>query len=63
MAKKNYKGILSKELEETLIEVGLKVAKRGEGALFVVGDAKYRPLVDQKIKPFNVVKNPKLFES
>jgi|SRR3989344_8842003 len=63
MAKKNYKGILPKEFEETLIEVGLKVAKRGEGALFVVGDAKYKPLVNQKIQPFNVVKNPKLLES
>ncbi len=63
MVKKNYKGILPKEFEETLIEVGLKVAKRGEGALFVVGDTKYKPLVDQKIQSFNVVKNPKLLES
>ncbi|MBI2045202.1 DNA integrity scanning protein DisA nucleotide-binding domain protein [Candidatus Pacearchaeota archaeon] len=63
MFKKNSKDNILKELEETLIEVGLKIAKRGEGALFVVGDVKYRPLINQKIPPFNVVKNPKLLES
>jgi DNA integrity scanning protein DisA with diadenylate cyclase activity len=52
-----------KELQETLIQVGLKIAKRGEGALFVVGIVKHRLLVDQAVPPFKVVDNPKLLES
>ncbi len=52
-----------KKLEEVLIQVGLRIAKRGEGALFVVGDAAYKPLVDQSVPPFMVVDNPKLLES
>ncbi len=51
------------KLEEVLIQVGLRIAKRGEGALFVVGDATYKPLVDQSVPPFMVVNNPKLLES
>ena len=51
------------KLEEVLIQVGLRIAKRGEGALFVVGDATYKPLVDQSVPPFMVVDNPKLLES
>ncbi len=52
-----------KELQETLIQVGLRVAKRGEGALFVVGDAEYSTLVEQSVPPFHVTENPKLLES
>jgi DNA integrity scanning protein DisA with diadenylate cyclase activity len=52
-----------KELQETLIQVGLRIAKRGEGALFVVGEVPYRELVDQQVPPFKVSKNPKLLES
>ncbi|MBS3072468.1 DNA integrity scanning protein DisA nucleotide-binding domain protein [Candidatus Pacearchaeota archaeon] len=52
-----------KKLEEVLIQVGLKIAKRGEGALFVIGDVEYKPLVNQEVPPFNVMKNPKLLES
>ncbi|MCK9568263.1 DNA integrity scanning protein DisA nucleotide-binding domain protein [Candidatus Pacearchaeota archaeon] len=52
-----------KKLEEVLIQVGLRIAKRGEGALFVIGDVEYKPLVDQKVPPFNVIENPKLLES
>jgi hypothetical protein len=54
---------ISKELEELLVQIGLKIAKRGEGALFVVGDVKYKPLVDQSVPPFKVKDNPKLLES
>jgi hypothetical protein len=56
--KKDYK-----KLEEVLIQVGLKIAKRGEGALFIVGDVEYKPLVDQNIPPFKAMENPKLLES
>jgi len=52
-----------KKLEEALIQVGLRIAKRGEGALFVVGDVEYKPLVDQTVPPFKVSENPKLLES
>ena len=52
-----------KKLEGVLIQVGLRIAKRGEGALFVVGDVEYKPLVDQKVPPFKIVDNPKLLES
>ena len=52
-----------KELEETLIQVGLRIAKRGEGALFVVGDVKYSALINQSVPPFMAAENPKLLES
>ena len=35
-----------KELQEFLIQVSIKVAKRGEGAIFAVGgDVSHKPLV------------------
>jgi len=52
-----------KELEKTLVQVGLRIAKRGEGALFIVGDVDFKPLVDQNVHSFKVVDNPKLLES
>lgn len=54
------------KLDEEIIKVLLKVAKRGEGALIIVdagGRVKYKPLVEQNVPSFNVVKNPKLLES
>ncbi len=53
----------SKELEECLIKVSLKVAKRNEGALFVIGKTKYSPLIEQTVPKFQAIKNPKLLES
>jgi len=50
-------------LEEVLVQVGLRIAKRGEGALFVVGNVPYKTLVKQTVPPFKVVDNPKLLES
>jgi len=52
-----------KKLQETLIQVALKVAKRGEGALFVIGEVEYKPLVNQAVPAFKVINNPKLLES
>ncbi|MBN2892340.1 MAG: DNA integrity scanning protein DisA nucleotide-binding domain protein [Bacteroidales bacterium] len=52
-----------KKIEETIIQVCLRIAKRGEGALFVVGDIEYKPLVDQSVPSFDITKNPKLLES
>ncbi len=51
------------EIEEVLIKVGLRIAKRGEGALFVVGDTRYDALVTQSVPPFDVTTDPKLLES
>jgi len=59
----NKKKSTIKEIEETLIQVGLRIAKRGEGALFVVGEVKYDTLVDQNVPSFLITKNPKLLES
>ena len=52
-----------KQLEETLVQIGLRIAKRNEGALFVVGDVEYKTLIDQSVPPFVAVENPKLLES
>jgi DNA integrity scanning protein DisA with diadenylate cyclase activity len=52
-----------KELKEVLIQIGLRIAKRGEGALFVVGDIDYKLLVDQNVPSFKIKDNPKLLES
>lgn len=54
---------ITKELEECLIKIGLKIAKRNEGALFVIGKTKYSPLVEQTVPKFKAQKNPKLLES
>ncbi len=52
-----------KKLEELLIQVGLKIARRGEGALFIVGSTSYKTLVKQSVKPFYIKDNLKLLES
>ena len=52
-----------KEIEEKIIEVGLRIARRGEGALIVFGKANFKPLVEQKVPPFKIVDNLKLLES
>jgi DNA integrity scanning protein DisA with diadenylate cyclase activity len=52
-----------KKIEETILQVGLRIAKRNEGALFVIGSVDHKPLVDQTVPPFDITKNPKLLES
>lgn len=52
-----------KRLKEALIQVGLRIAKRGEGALFIVGETEYTALINQSVPPFKVIDNPKLLES
>ncbi len=52
-----------KILEEELIRIGIKIAKRGEGALFVIGEVEYDSLVEQNVPPFKIIDNPKLLES
>lgn len=58
----------SRKIEEKLIQIAIKLARRGEGGLFVIATGKkpeFRILVKQNIKPFNVLqtKNEKLVES
>lgn len=44
-----------KKIEENILEVALKIAKDGEGALFVIADKlKYKRLMKQKFKPFSI---------
>ena len=46
---------LEKAIEEKVIKVAIEVCKKGEGALFVIGDnIKYERLLRQEIKPFNI---------
>lgn len=52
-----------KKVEQTIINVAIKIARRGSGALFVLGETEYEPLVDQVVKPFKIYNNPKLLES
>jgi DNA integrity scanning protein DisA with diadenylate cyclase activity len=55
---------IQKKLEEFLITIGLRIAKRGEGALFIIGNnIEFKPLVNQDVPPFNAFENPKLLES
>jgi len=63
MFKEDNGKFTKKKLEELLLQVGLRIARRGEGALFVIGSVEYRPLIDQTVPPFNVMSNPKLLES
>lgn len=51
------------ELHKKIIEVCLKIAHRGEGGLIILGKSDYKPLVQQDVPPFNILKNPKLLES
>jgi hypothetical protein len=54
---------MNKELNEKIIEIALRICKRKEGALIIVGEADYTPLVEQEVEPFNIINNPKLLES
>jgi DNA integrity scanning protein DisA with diadenylate cyclase activity len=51
------------KIEECIIKLGLKIAKRNEGALFVIGKTKYKPLIEQTVPKFEAAKNLKLLES
>lgn len=50
-------------LNEEIIKVGLRICKRNEGGLIVVGDCEYTPLVEQEVRPFDITKHIKLLES
>jgi DNA integrity scanning protein DisA with diadenylate cyclase activity len=44
-----------KKIEEILIQTGIEIAKKGEGALFIISDkCKYKKLLKQKIDKFSI---------
>jgi len=46
----------STKIEKKIIKIALEIAKKGEGALFVLGDdVKYEKLLEQQFKPFSVL--------
>lgn len=54
------------DIQEKITEICIKIAKRNEGALIILGDLNkdfYTPLVEQTINSFNIRNNLKLFES
>ncbi len=59
----NIHNMEKEDIEKTIIETCIKIGRRGEGAIIVLGQADYNPMVEQKIIPFNIVNNPKLLES
>jgi len=47
-----------KKIEQKVLEIAVELAKKGEGALFVIGDkVKYDSLIKQKIEKFNIFDN------
>ncbi len=44
-----------KKIEDVLIQTGIEVARKGEGALFIISDkCKYKKLLKQKIESFSI---------
>jgi DNA integrity scanning protein DisA with diadenylate cyclase activity len=47
---------LHKKIEQEILDVAIEVSKKGEGALFIIGDkVNYERLLTQEFKPFNVL--------
>ena len=56
MKSKKNKDDLTKKIEKQILEVSIEITKKGEGALFVIGDhLNYTRLLKQKFKNFNVL--------
>lgn len=51
-----------KLVEKKLIEIALRIAKKGEGCLFVIGMPEYETLIKQKITGINIFDETKLIE-
>ncbi|MEM4330465.1 MAG: DNA integrity scanning protein DisA nucleotide-binding domain protein [Candidatus Pacearchaeota archaeon] len=55
MKKEKKEENLARKIEETLISVGIEIARKGEGALFIVSEnCKYKRLLKQKIEKFSI---------
>jgi len=47
-----------KKIQEKVLKIALEIAKKGEGALFVIGDdVEYSQLIKQKFEKFNIYDN------
>lgn len=58
MATKETKKVTTKkQVEKTLIEVALRIAREGKGCMFIIQDqpVKYKLLIENDIKPFNIL--------
>jgi hypothetical protein len=49
-------------VEKKLIEIALRIAKKGEGCLFILGMPEYETLIEQKITGINIFDQVKLVE-
>ncbi len=61
LEKTKYKKKL--DVEKKLIEIALRIAKKGEGCLFILGMPEYETLVEQRVTGINIFDNVKLVES
>jgi DNA integrity scanning protein DisA with diadenylate cyclase activity len=52
---------MSKKVEERIIEIALEIAKDGKGALFVIGDIKYKKLFESLVSDKTSVLDKKNF--
>jgi len=52
---------MKKKLQEKLLKACVEIAKKGKGALIVVGECKYKPLVVQRVKPYKFTSDLDLF--
>lgn len=55
MKNKNCSVPKLKNIEKILMNIGIEIARKGEGALFIISDKiKYRRMIRKKIQPFSV---------
>lgn len=55
---KHRKANIKKKIEEKVLNIAVYLARKGEGALFIIGDrADYTTLVKQRIEKFNLFDN------
>ena len=54
-----------KQIEKAILDLSIKICKRGEGGMFILGDElrDYKFLVNQDFNNFNIIDNPKTAES
>src|SRR3989344_3687940 len=54
-----------KEIEKAVLDTALKIAKQGKGCLIVIkkNNVSFDPLIEQDIKPFNILENRRRLET
>ncbi len=43
-----------KKIEEKILKIAIEIVREGNGALFIIGNTKYRRMMKQKFQPFSV---------